>query len=240
MTGNGLEGKSDVIRYAQLLATSGLTHGTSGNVSVRSKNGFLITPSGIPYEDLTENLIVEMSLDGGYWGDTLPSSEWQMHRDVYRSYPDATAVIHCHSARATALSCLRRSIPAFHYMVAAAGGKSIECAEYATFGTKALSEAMLAALGPRRACLLANHGQIAFGASLYRAFALAVEVEALADQYMSALSIGEPAILSQEEMDRILAKFRSYGKQLDELSDDAPDAFEHPRHLGASDTKGGL
>ncbi|GHB19136.1 L-fuculose phosphate aldolase [Pseudovibrio japonicus] len=217
-----------IIKTASALQSTGLTHGTSGNVSVRHKDGLLITPSGIAYADLSIEKLVFMDLSGGYYGDYLPSSEWRMHLDIYRRYPDAQAVVHCHSPRATALSTHNKGIPAFHYMVAVAGGDEIKCADYATFGTKALSEAMIAALGDRRACLLAHHGQITYGPSLEKAFGLAGEVEALADQYLSALVLGEPAPLSPTEMKEILRKFKSYGKQLDALEDDDAGAFEMP------------
>ncbi len=218
-----------VIETARALQSTGLTQGTSGNVSARHKSGMLITPSGIPYEDLVPESIVLMDLEGGYYGDYLPSSEWRMHMDVYRIHEDAEAVVHCHSPRATALSTHNRGIPAFHYMIAVAGGEEIACADYATFGTKALSDAMLAALGDRKACLLGHHGQIAFGTSLDKALWLAGEVEALADQYLSALVLGEPALLSSEEMKEILRKFGSYGKQLKDLPADDAGAFEMPR-----------
>ncbi len=221
-----------IIETARALALNGLTKGTSGNVSARTQTGFLITPSGIPYEALTEELIVAMDLDGGYFGETLPSSEWRMHLDIYRHQPEAGAIVHCHSPRATALSCLRRGIPAFHYMVAIAGGERIDCAAYATFGTRALSQTMLEALEGRRACLLANHGQIAYGPNLARALSLAEGVEELADQYLSALSVGEPTLLGHDEMTENLRKFRNYGKQPDEQDPDAGAAFELPVKKG--------
>ncbi|SFT47558.1 L-fuculose-phosphate aldolase [Pseudovibrio denitrificans] len=221
--------RREIIETARALQSTGLTHGTSGNVSARCNNGMLITPSGVPYEDLEVEKIVFMDLEGGYYGDFLPSSEWRMHLDIYRTYEAAEAVVHCHSPRATALSTHNRGIPAFHYMVAVAGGDEIKCADYATFGTKALSDAMIAALEDRRACLLAHHGQIAYGPSLNKAFGLAGEVEALADQYLSALVLGEPAPLSPTEMKEILRKFRSYGKQLDALDGDDAGAFEMPQ-----------
>lgn len=217
-----------VIGTARALVTRGLTRGTSGNVSVRCDGGFLITPSGRPYESLTLEDIVFMDLDGSYCGDVLPSSEWRMHMDIYAAFPAAGAVVHCHSPRATALACLRRPIPPFHYMIAIAGGGHIACSAYATFGTRALSEAMLEALGTRRACLLANHGQIAYGRDLPKALALAEGVEELADQYLSALSGGEPVLLSDEEISLNIRKFRNYGKQPDEIDPDAGDAFEMP------------
>ncbi|MTH96769.1 class II aldolase/adducin family protein [Roseibium sp. RKSG952] len=221
-----------IIETARALPKLGLTKGTSGNVSARTISGFLVTPSGIPYDALEEDLIVAMDLDGCYRGDVLPSSEWRMHLDVYRAKPEAGAVVHCHSPRATALSCLRRGIPAFHYMVALAGGDRIDCAHYATFGTAALSDAMITALGSRTACLLANHGQIACGPDLPKALSVAEGVEDLADQYLSALSVGEPEILDTAEMSEILRKFKNYGKQAGEQNQAAGAAFELPKRLG--------
>jgi L-fuculose-phosphate aldolase len=171
----------------------------------------LITPSGVPYAETDPARIVFVAGDGSWSGDWKPSSEWRMHRDIYRSRPEAQAIVHVHSIHATAIACLRRGIPAFHYMVAVAGGRDIRCAGYATFGTQALSDAMLAALDGRRACLLANHGQIAFGPSLEKALWLAGEVEALARQLVAAESLGAPEILPDEEMDRVIALFGDYG-----------------------------
>lgn len=220
-----------IIETARALPRLGLTKGTSGNVSARIESGFLVTPSGTPYENLTEDMIVALDMNGCYRGETLPSSEWRMHLDFYLAKPDCGAVVHCHSPRATALSCHRRGIPAFHYMVALAGGDRIECAHYATFGTKDLSEAMIAALGDRNACLLANHGQIAGGATLQKALSTAEGVEDLADQYLSALLLGEPVILDTDEMTAILKKFKTYGKQTNELEDGQTAAFELPRRM---------
>ncbi|WP_428642240.1 class II aldolase/adducin family protein [Roseibium sp.] len=221
----------EIIETARALPRLGLTKGTSGNVSARTNSGFLITPSGTPYKDLTTEKIVALDFDGCYRGDILPSSEWRMHLDFYLAKPACGAVVHCHSPRATALSCHRRGIPAFHYMVALAGGDRIDCSDYASFGTKALSEAMIKALGERSACLLANHGQIAGGPDLRKALAVAEGVEDLADQYLSALVLGEPAILDEAEMAVILMKFRTYGKQANELEDGQTAAFELPRRL---------
>ena len=194
----------------------GINQGTSGNVSVRSPHGFMITPSGLPYEALEPDDIVFMTADGGDHHEHLdPSSEWRLHRDIYINREEAGAVVHVHPPHATALSCLRRGIPPFHYMVAVAGGKDIRCSNYATFGTPVLSELMLGALEGRRACLLANHGLIAYGETLDKALGLAVEVETLARQYMLACQLGEPVLLSDEEMDDVLEKFKTYGAQHD-------------------------
>ncbi|WAJ26124.1 class II aldolase/adducin family protein [Antarcticirhabdus aurantiaca] len=202
-----------IIRICLRMNAEGINQGTSGNVSARVEGGMLVTPSGVPYEAMTPDAIVFVAEDGSWSGGWRPSSEWRMHLDIYNNRPEAGAVVHTHSPHATALSCLRRGIPAFHYMVAAAGGRDLACARYETFGTQALSEAMLTALEGRRACLLANHGQIAFGASLDKALWLAGEVEAMARQYILACSLGEPVILDDAEMTRVLALFDDYGKQ---------------------------
>lgn len=209
--------RRQIIETCLAMNKSGLNHGKSGNVSQRVEDGFLITPSGVAYGRLEEADIVFMDLDGCYEGDLLPSSEWRMHLDIYRQRPEAGAVVHVHSSFATALSCLRRSISAFHYMVAVAGGDDIRCSDYAIFGSQALSEAMLKALEGRKACLLGNHGQIAYGGDLDAALWLAGEVEGLARDYSRALMLGEPHILSGEEMAAVLAKFQTYGKQIEEL-----------------------
>lgn len=206
----------------------GINQGTSGNVSVRVPGGFLISPSGIPYGELTPKKIVFMDLEGGYYGDFLPSSEWHMHKDIFREHENAGAIVHTHSRFATALSCLRKEIPAFHYMVAVAGGNSIRCADYATFGTEELSREMLRALKDRKACLLANHGVIAYHDTLHKALALAQEVETLSAQYHAALALGSPVILPDDEMNIVLKKFASYGKQRDELGDALPPSFDYP------------
>ena len=153
-----------------------------------------------------------MTLDGKAGGTRLPSSEWRFHRDIYRTRADANAIVHTHAPFATTLACHSRNIPAFHYMVAVAGGRDVRCAPYATFGSQALSDHVLAALEGRRACLLAHHGMIAVGASLPQTLALAVEIETLAEIYWRALSIGEPPVLSDAEMDLVLQKFATYGQ----------------------------
>jgi len=194
----------------------GLNQGSSGNVSVRLREGFLITPSGLPNDTLEPDQMVFVDMQGQATGGLKPSSEWRIHRDIYRARPEVNAVVHAHSPHAVSLSCLRRGIPAFHYMVAAAGGKDIRCAAYATFGTQALSDAVLAALQDRRACLMANHGLVAVGASLDAALALAVEVEGLCAQYWRAKLMGEPVLLSDAEMDEVLERFRHYGQRGDD------------------------
>lgn len=190
----------------------GINRGTSGNVSARWESGFLITPSGLRYEDTRPSDIVFVDSAGNANGRRLPSSEWRFHHDIYRSRSDTGAIVHTHSSFATTLACLRNDVPAFHYMIAVAGGDNIRCAPYATFGTQQLSTNALKALKDRKACLLANHGMITTGASLEKALALTVEVEALCEQYWRALQIGEPAILSTKEMRTILKKFETYGQ----------------------------
>lgn len=205
--------RRDIIQTCLRMNAEGLNQGTSGNVSARVPEGMLITPSGVPYQDMKPGQIVTMGLDGSFLGGWRPSSEWRMHLDVYRARAEAAAVVHTHSAYATALSTHRKGIPAFHYMVAVAGGADIRCAPYATFGTQALSDAMLSALEDRRACLLANHGQIAFGPTLEKAYGLAVEVETLARQYLIAFELGEPVQLDRREMAEVIDLFRNYGSQ---------------------------
>ena len=204
-----------LIDTARRMNGLGINQGTSGNLSARVEGGLLVTPSGVPYDTLEPADIVEMDFDG-HWRcakpERRPSSEWRFHLDILKARPEFGAVLHSHALYATTLACHRREIPAFHYMVAVAGGDSIRCAPYATFGSADLSENALEALEGRRACLLANHGLIACGRDLAAALALGVEVETLAAQYCQALQIGQPKILSKAEMKRVLAKFAAgYG-----------------------------
>jgi L-fuculose-phosphate aldolase len=208
---DNLECRQQLIVTAIALNTSGINQGTSGNVSVRVDEGLLITPSGMSYSSLTPADIVLMDLNGQAYSSRLPSSEWRFHVDIYKQRDDAQAIVHTHSIYATALACLEKGIPAFHYMVAMAGGKDIRCAPYATYGTQALSDLALVALEDRKACLLGHHGVIAAGADLARAFALASEIETLAQQYLAVLNIGEPTILSDAEMGVVVEKFANYG-----------------------------
>ena len=203
--------RKKLIETALRMNALGINQGRSGNLSVRSGNGLLITPSGVAYDGMQAADIVAMRFDGTWGGALKPSSEWHFHLGILKARPDAGAVLHAHSSFATAIACLHRDIPAFHYMVAVAGGNSIRCAPYATFGTDALSNYAIAALDGRRACLLANHGMIVLGADLDAALDLAVEVETLAEQYWRALQIGDPVILADDEMDRVLKKFETYG-----------------------------
>jgi len=213
--------RQKLIATARRMAASGLNTGTAGNLSVRAEapgesgtgNGFLITPSGMDYAVLQPEDIVFMRLDGTYSGQRKPSSEWRFHRDLYAARPEAGAVLHAHSPFATSLACLRRDIPPFHYMIARFGGDSLRCANYATFGTQALSDAALTAMADRRACLLANHGMLVFGHDLDQALALGNELETLCEQYWRACQLGAPVLLDAAEMATVLEKFGGYGQQ---------------------------
>ena len=204
----------NLIACAQRLDALGFMPSKSGNVSQRISGGFRITPSALPYAALTEAELVDVALDGSVLrGARRPSSEWRLHADIFAARPDAQAIIHTHSPRATALSCARRGLPAFHYMIALAGGDDIRCSAYATFGTQALAEAAVVALQGRRACLLANHGVVALGSSLAAAETLAREVENLAGEYLDLLAAGlEPVLLTAEEMVAVTAQFEGYGR----------------------------
>ena len=202
-----------VIENCLAMNTQGINQGSAGNISVRYQDGFLITPSGIAYEQLQPENIVFVNRDGISQDRLAPSSEWRMHRDIYRDRPEAGAVLHAHSTFATTLSCLRLEIPAFHYMVAVAGGSSIRCAEYALFGTQALSDNMLTALEDRRACLLGTHGMICYHDNLDKVLLLGIEIESLARQYWHARQLGEPVLLDDVQMNEVLERFKSYGEQ---------------------------
>mmetsp|Transcript_8151 Transcript_8151/g.14779 ORF Transcript_8151/g.14779 Transcript_8151/m.14779 type:complete len:238 (-) Transcript_8151:26-739(-) len=213
---------NEIIKTCLEMNASGINQGTSGNISLRVEGGFLITPSGIPYEKLTSDSIVFVDLsekESGYRGNYLPSSEWRMHRDIYLNFSDAQSVVHTHSRYATGLACTGKGIPAFHYMVGVAGGNTIPCAKYGTFGSQELSDNIVDALSANAttACLMENHGTIVYGCNLQKALSVAKEVENLAHQYNIAISFGEPKILSDSEMRIILAKFKTYGKQTDEI-----------------------
>jgi L-fuculose-phosphate aldolase len=206
--------RQEVTAACRELERRGLTHGTSGNISVRrDERGFFISPSGMPYDALEPQHVPLLDIDGRWFGQRRPSSEWRFHRDIYASRADVRAIVHTHSRHATALACCGRGIPAFHYMVAVAGGPDIRCAPYHTFGSQELSDVAVAALDGRRACLLANHGVIAVGADLPAALALAGEVENLAAQYCAALAVGEVRLLEESEMLFVVEKFRTYGRQ---------------------------
>nr|WP_314071435.1 class II aldolase/adducin family protein [uncultured Roseococcus sp.] len=203
-----------LIDCARRLDALGFMPSKSGNVSVRTERGFLITPSTLPYAVLTEEDLVEVALDGTVLhGHRRPSSEWRLHAAIYAARPEAKALVHTHSPRATALSCARRGLPPFHYMIALAGGDDIPCSGYATFGTQELAEAAAIAIRGRRACLLANHGVVAIGSGLAGAETLAREVENLASEYLDLLQAGlEPVLLTPEEMVAVTAQFGGYGR----------------------------
>ncbi|WP_417517936.1 class II aldolase/adducin family protein [Minwuia sp.] len=207
------DARTELLAACQAMNAVRLSPGTSGNLSVRDGEGYWITPSGVAYDTLSADMMVFMDMDGKAEGDLKPSSEWRFHLDIYRARDDAGGICHTHSTHATALACRGEGIPAFHYMVAAAGGRDIRCAPYRTFATQDLSDVALEALQDRRACLLSNHGVIALGASVAKALKLAQEVETLAEQYILSRQIGGPTILSDAEMDVVLEKFGTYGQQ---------------------------
>ena len=202
-----------VLATARAMNATGINRGTAGNVSARCEGGFLITPTGMAYDECTPEDIVKVGADGTARGRRKPSSEWRFHHDIYKARPEAGAIIHCHSPFATSLACQEVGIPPFHYMIARFGGDTVRCAAYATFGTQELSDAMLIALSGRNACLMAHHGMTVFGTDLKEALALAVELESLCEQYWRVLQLGEPKLLPADEMLRIIEKFRTYGKQ---------------------------
>ena len=214
--------KEEVIKFAQKLNSTNLSPLRSGNVSIRATNnnieGFFITPSGIKYESLKETDIVFLELNKEYGflkifnSGLNPSSEWRFHQDIYLKKNEAKAIVHAHSPHATAVSAHGKSVPAFHYMIALAGGDDIKCSEYATFGTKELSQNIIRALEKRKGCLMSNHGQITFGQNLKQAFELAEEIENICHQYINAIKLGEPKILSFSEMQKILEKIKNYKK----------------------------
>ena len=209
--------KAKVIKYSKKLNLTNLSALRSGNISVRAKEkgieGFYITPSGRKYSSLKVKDIVFVSLKGIFDKKKgKPSSEWRFHQKIYVNKKEAKAIVHAHSTCATALSSHQNNSPAFHYMVAVAGGDDLKCAKYGTFGTKKLSENIIKALKNRTACLIANHGQVAFGDNLEIAFELAQEIENICHQYINALRIGIPKILSKKEMKIVLGKFKNYKK----------------------------
>jgi L-fuculose-phosphate aldolase len=189
----------------------GINQGTSGNISLRHEDGMLITPTSTPYEAMKPGQIVYMNLDGSFDPKQRPSSEWRFHRDIFKARPEVNAVVHAHPPYATILAIMGREIPPIHYMIACAGGDTIPCAPYATFGTEALSQHAVTALAGRSACLLAHHGMIAIGPSLSKAMWLAVEVETLARQYHGCLQIGTPPLLSKAEIENVRARMAGYG-----------------------------
>lgn len=205
--------RRQLIDTALEMNRSGINQGASGNLSVRLGEGMLITPSGIPYPALASSDIVYVDSSGKREGSRKPSSEWRIHSDIYKAREDARAILHAHPAECVALACMQKAIPAFHYMVAVAGGRDIRCAPYATFGSQELSDHVLEALRSRKACLMANHGLVCLESGLDKALSLAIEVEQLAKSYLRCLAVSEPVLLDNDEMDRVLLKFKSYGVQ---------------------------
>jgi len=209
---------SEITLRAEMLATAHklvalrLNRGTSGNIGVRYGDNLLVTPSGVPVDDMTPEMMVTLDFSGKFTGESKPTSEWRIHRDILAARTDVGAVVHTHSTFATTLACLHREIPPFHYMIAAAGGDSIRCAPYALFGSQALSDHALKALDGRKACLLAQHGMIALGRDLNDALAVAEEVESLCEQYWRILQVGEPKLLNSEQMQEVLEQFKGYGQ----------------------------
>jgi len=206
--------RQEIVEVAQAIDRAGFCPSKSGNVSARFEEGLLITPSGLPYAKTRPQDLLHLTIDGTVLsGAGKPSSEWPFHTEIYKARPEARAIVHTHSPRATALASARRGIPAFHYMIALCGGSDVRCADYATFGTPELAANAVKALTGRKAVLLANHGVIALGASLAGAHAIVAEVENLAGQYLDLLAAGlEPVILDEAEMARVSAKFAGYGK----------------------------
>ena len=217
--------RSEMVATCRRMNEVGINQGTAGNLSLRNSKGFLITPTSLPYDQMQLGDLVQMFFDGTFEGQHRPSSEWRIHRDILQSRNDIDCVLHCHSIYATTLAVHHKTIPSFHYMTAVAGGTTIRCARYATFGTQALSDAALEALQDRLACLLGQHGQISLGRTLASALALAIEVETLSRLYVQALTLGEPPILADEEMARVIQQMKkmSYGNapDLDGVNDTA-------------------
>jgi L-fuculose-phosphate aldolase len=206
---------TEVLATARAMNAVGINRGAAGNVSCRNGDGFIITPTGMAYDDCVAEDMVHVKLGAGETaqGRRNPSSEWRFHRDIYVARPEAGAIVHTHSPFATALACQEIEIPAFHYMIARFGGNTLRCAGYATFGTQELSDVMLIALQDRCACLMAHHGMVVFGTNLKESLALAVELETLCEQYWRVLQIGAPKLLLPDEMARVIEKFKDYGKQ---------------------------
>jgi len=209
---NETELRQAVVNAVQRLDAMGMNRGSTGNVSARQGQGMLITPTGMGADGLAPKDLVWVGFDGTVNGDWQPSSEWHFHQAAYLARPDLQAVVHTHSTHAAALACLRRPLPAFHYMVAVAGGDSVPLVPYFTFGTEALSAAVAQALKDCDACLLANHGLVAAGATVAQAMKVVQEIESLCEVYLKALAVGEPTLLSAEEMGTVIDKFRSYGR----------------------------
>lgn len=213
MTSEELGLRKEIIESCRSMNRLGINKGTAGNISVRHGDGFLISPTGVPYDKLEPDHVVAMRWDATFEGDVLPSSEWRFHRDILQARPDLKSVVHTHSTYATSVSILGKDIPAIHYAIAATGGSTIRCAPYEIFGSQELADQVVKALEGRRACLMAHHGVIAAHVSVARALALAVTVEELAHQYLLCLPFGKPPVLSDEQIAAVLEKFKTYGQQ---------------------------
>ena len=209
---DGAAPREDMLAALVELDARGLNRGSSGNLSCRVGEGMLITPTGMSAGGIEPDDLVWLGFDGARRGRLAPSSEWHFHAALYRARPELHAVVHTHATYCTALACLRRDLPAFHYMVAVAGGDSVRCAPYRLFGTEALSEVVVEAMQDRKACLLATHGAVSAGATLREAMKVMIELEALCRSYLAALAVGTPAILSAQEMAEVIEKFRTYGQ----------------------------
>ncbi|MBW8078445.1 MAG: class II aldolase [Gallionella sp.] len=210
---NEKQRRTELLNATCHLVELGLNRGASGNASVRDGDGMLITPSALLVSQMTLESMVRMDLQGKVLQGGKPSSEWRFHRDILVSRPEINAVIHTHSTFATTIACLRRDVPAVHYMIALAGGDTIRCTPYSVFGEQELSDHALEALQGRKACLLGNHGMIALGKDLEDALAVAVEVEFLCEIYWRTLQIGEPHILTSQQMHDVKQKFVEYKKR---------------------------
>lgn len=207
------EARTALITTARAMSAAGLNKGTAGNLSLRQGEGFLITPTGMDYTQLEADDIPWVRLTGESEGRRRPSSEWRLHRDIYASRPEAGAILHAHSPFAISLACQRLEIPPFHYMIARFGGATLRCADYALFGSQALSDTALVALAQRRACLLANHGMLVFGSTLEQTLALGIELETLCEHYWRTRQLGPPTLLDAGQMQTVLEAFKSYGQQ---------------------------
>ncbi len=204
--------RDSAVSAVRRLDALGMNRGSTGNVSLRHEQGMLITPTGMGADDLRAQDMVWRGWDGTLRGQWQPSSEWHFHQAIYLARPELNAIVHTHSVHAAALACLRRPLPSFHYMVAVAGGDDVPCVPYHLFGTEALSSAVAAAFAGRDACLMANHGLVAAGATLARAIKVLQEIESLCEVYLKALAVGEPALLTREQMDEVIEKFKGYGQ----------------------------
>jgi len=203
--------RREVADALQYLDEQGLNFGTAGNVSVRTERGFMVSPSALAPRDVDAHSVVELDIEGEALSGGIPTTEWRIHRDLYAEIPTAQAIVHMHSTYATALASLREDLPPFHYMIGKAGGDVIRCATYATYGSQELSDNVIEALGDRRACLMANHGMVAYADSMAKALTLAVEIESLCRQYLIARAAGTPVLLTDEQMAEARAKLARYG-----------------------------